>query len=300
MPKPLISVVVPYYRNYIGLCEVVEALEKLDLSFELIVVDDSNDLNSWRALGGLKSSLTIKKIRLSKNFGQHPALLAGFEHVKGDVVMTLDDDHALLVPYLPQFIDAFLEDDQDIYYAQFSEKRPILRTVATKMYRIFSSFAGKNHGKGSSVRLMKSSLVHKITIEKRNVYFIDELVLWFTNGIYFYDLKVSLPLSTSRYTLRQLLGLSLSKSYYASDRPLKFVAFLGALISLISFIFGLVVLYKKYVNKIEVEGYTSLIVSILFSTGLLMFSVGVLAMYVRQILLRLNHAPLFSVQEIIE
>jgi dolichol-phosphate mannosyltransferase len=78
------------------------------------------------------------------------------------------------------------------------------------------------------------------------------------------------------------------------------MAVFGALMALVNLGIGTFFLYKKLIDKIEVPGFTSLIVSVLFSTGLLLFGVGILATYLRQILLRVNHAPTYHIQEVSE
>jgi dolichol-phosphate mannosyltransferase len=78
------------------------------------------------------------------------------------------------------------------------------------------------------------------------------------------------------------------------------MAVFGALMALVNLAIGSFFLYKKLIDKIEVPGFTSLIVSVLFSTGLLLFGLGILATYLRQILLRVNHAPMYHIQEILE
>jgi polyisoprenyl-phosphate glycosyltransferase len=111
---------------------------------------------------------------------------------------------------------------------------------------------------------------------------------------------MSLSASTSRYSLRDLFRLGFVKSIYATDFPLRLMASIGGFMALVNLVIGTFFLYKKWIDKIEVPGYTSLIVSILFSTGLILFGLGILATYLRQILLRINQAPTFHIQEISE
>lgn len=297
MKSTLITIIVPTFNNPKGVVDIYSEIQKIPMDFELIVVDDGGTSENWNVLKKISEHQNVSSIRLSKNFGQHPATLAGFSIAKGDLIITLDDDHVSLVSELPLLIQAYQKEKKSLYYGMFSEKRTFLRRIATKIYRAISSCLGKSKGKGSSVRLMEKSLVDELSKESRAVYFIDELVLWFTDSIGYVNFSKSLGNSHSRYSIFGLMKIALRKSYFSSDKPLKWVALFGAMMAGINFIYGSWILYKKFIHKIEVEGFTSLIVSILFSTGMLMLSMGILAIYIRQILLRLNYAPLFSIKE---
>jgi dolichol-phosphate mannosyltransferase len=159
---------------------------------------------------------------------------------------------------------------------------------------------GVGHGKGSGFRLLRSDLVQALSKNAGGVQFLDERIRWFTDEIGFVSLDVKVESFKSRYSLGKLLSLSIGKSFYATDFPLRFMAVFGALMALVNLAIGSFFLYKKLIDKIEVPGFTSLIVSVLFSTGLLLFGLGILATYLRQILLRVNHAPMYHIQEILE
>lgn len=293
----LYSVVIPTLNHFSGLQSLLYQLEQLSLDLEIIIIDDGSERHVWEQIKSLQSTYPLKKVRLARNFGQHAALHAGFTLANGAYLITLDDDHAEIVPTLPILIAANDTEPKLVYYGVFAVKRTFLRSVLTRLYRWVSGFMGQYHGKGSSVRLFHRTLYKSIAQENAQSLFVDERIRWYTDDLGFCDLNRTLTKNKSRYGLANLFALAAGKSFYATDVPLRWIARLGACIAFVNFIIGVFVLYKKYVNKIEVEGYTSLIVSILFSTGVLMFGLGVLAVYVRKILLKLNHSPAFLIQE---
>jgi hypothetical protein len=84
---------------------------------------------------------------------------------------------------------------------------------------------------------------------------------------------------------------------YSTAIPLKAVTFTGFTLAAVNFLIGIFFLRKYFIDKIEIKGYTSLIVSVLFSTGLIIFCIGVIAQYMRAILVNLNNAPTYHISD---
>jgi glycosyltransferase involved in cell wall biosynthesis len=295
-----VTVVIPTFNNAGGAIEMVELLSKHFPSFQLVVVDDGSRIHHWEQLKAHPSLPRLKKIRLAKNFGQHAALFAGMGYVQTEYMLTMDDDHQELVAQIPQLLDMASREHRAMIYGLFNVKRTNLRLFLTMGYRAISSLVGVDHGRGSGFRLMHKELFEPIRLSQGGLQFLDERIRWYTNDIGFVPLPVSIAPYQSRYSLRNLLNLSLGKAFYATDFPLRFMAALGGLMALVNLGVGTFFLYKKLIDKIEVPGFTSLIVSVLFSTGLLLFGLGILATYLRQILLRINQVPTFHIQEVSE
>ena len=295
-----VTAVIPTYNNSDGALELARLLMLHFPCFHIVIVDDGSDENHWKHLLTLPQTPNVKKIRLSKNFGQHAALYAGLAHVNTTYALTMDDDHRELVPHIPSLLEAASRGNRAVIYGMFTSKRGVLRTVLTRCYRALSGLIGANHGRGSAFRLIRSDLFQPLIQGAGGVQFLDERIRWFTNEISFVPLQMRISASTSRYSLRDLFRLGFVKSIYATDFPLRLMASIGGFMALVNLVIGTFFLYKKWIDKIEVPGYTSLIVSILFSTGLILFGLGILATYLRQILLRINQAPTFHIQEISE
>jgi dolichol-phosphate mannosyltransferase len=295
-----VTVVIPTYNNSVGAIELVNLLSTQYPAFQLIVIDDGSQVSHWEQLKAHTSTVKLKKIRLAKNFGQHAALYAGMGYVKTDYMLTMDDDHQELVAQIPRLLDAASREQRTMVYGMFDVNRAKLRSLLTMGYRVISSLVGANHGKGSGFRLMHKELFEPIRSSAGSVQFLDERIRWYTNDICFVPLNVTITPFKSRYSLRNLLNLSLGKAFYSTDFPLRFMAAFGGLMALVNLGIGTFFLYKKLIDKIEVPGFTSLIVSVLFSTGILLFGLGILATYLRQILMRINQVPTFHVQEVAE
>ena len=213
-------------------------------------------------------------------------------------MITLDDDKEIHPSEAMKMIEQQKISGAAVVYGTFPSLDSFLIRSLKTVYRIVSRLNGKNRGQGSSFRLIDGELARKIVSSNHQFSFIDELILWYTNSIDFVPIKRSENQSTiSRYKLPGLILTTINIMLFSSAIPLRLVTFFGFLLALINFIFGGIILFKKYFGKIEVDGYTSLIVSILFSTGMIITCIGIIAMYLRHLLLKTNQKPLFHVAE---
>ena len=295
------SFVIPTFNNSRDLPSICDdiALVFQDFPHEIILVDDGSTDNTWETIHSLSQNVqTITALRLSMNFGQHPATLCGIQFSKGQHVITLDDDKEIHPSEAMKMIEQQKISGAAVVYGTFPSLDSFLIRSLKTVYRIVSRLNGKNRGQGSSFRLIDGELARKIVSSNHQFSFIDELILWYTNSIEFVPIKRSENQSTiSRYKLPGLILTTINIMLFSSAIPLRLVTFFGFLLALINFIFGGIILFKKYVGKIEVDGYTSLIVSVLFSTGMIITCIGIIAMYLRHLLLKTNQKPLFHVAE---
>lgn len=299
------SVVIPVYGSENALEKVHQALVSFfegKYSYELIFVDDASTDNSWEVLKKLKStSKHTSIIRLSKNFGQHGATVCGFKHATGDFVITIDDDLEVHPSQIQKLIDDQKKTDADLTYGLYpKQNQPFFRGLFSNAYKMLSKLEGPQKGKGSSFRLIKSSLTKKLVNNHKQFVFIDELCLWYTKKLAFVNVEANPEyIHKQRYKMTGLFKMTTNIIMFSSTLPLKLVTNIGILLAIINFLVGIFIMIKKFYLKIDVEGYTSLIVSILFSTGVIIFCIGIVAQYIAQVLKALNNAPSYSEDEII-
>jgi glycosyltransferase involved in cell wall biosynthesis len=281
--------------------EIVESLaKKIDL--EIIYIDDFSNDDSWDILKEVKRSdeiNQIKIIRLGKNFGQHSATLCGIENSTGDIILTMDDDLQVLPSQFLTLIEEYKKSGSHVIYGEYIKKQSLSRKCFTYFYKKIARLEGKNKGKGSSFRLIKADLAKRLPENHRHFIFIDEFLIWYTSKISFVKVNNN-PNSIlkSRYKLGNLFSTTGKVILYSTEIPLKFVTYLGFTLAFVNSIVGCFFIYKHFIDKIAVQGYASLIVSILFSTGIILFSLGIITQYLRLILKNINNAPLYHIDEI--
>ena len=296
------SLVIPVFNNENGLHLLMEAISSVDFlsqDAEIIFVDDDSLDKSWEKLKALKAANNqLKIIRLSRNFGQHGATLAGINESNGDYILTIDDD---LEVHPVEFIKLISEQSKtcaEVVYGEYTSRESFFRKVVKVLYKTLSKAEGRLKGKGSSMRLIQGNLARKIAKSHYSFVFIDEFLLWYTHEVEFVPVeKNKNQRSVSRYSTFDLFQKTSHLIMYSSDFPLKLVTYLGFIMSSTNLLIGLFFMYRKFIDKITEVGYASLIVSVLFSTGLIIFSLGILSQYVRKILRNQNNEPLYYISE---
>jgi undecaprenyl-phosphate 4-deoxy-4-formamido-L-arabinose transferase len=299
------SVVVPVFGAENSIAKLHEAIcayftDRHD--FEIIYVDDHSPDNGWQQLKKLQQkNQFVTAVRLSRNFGQHAATLCGFKYAKGDFIITLDDDLEILPLEIEKLVAEQNRTGNDLVYGLFKKlDQPLMRSFFTSFYKQFSKIEGKNKGKGSSFRLLKKSLAKKLVENHRHFVFIDELCLWYTDNVSFVKVEANKNyIRKKRYKLGGLFSLAGITILFSTTVPLRFVTFIGLSLSMVNFLVGLFYLIRKLHLNIQVPGFASLIVSILFSTGLIIFCIGILAQYLNQSLRALNNHPPYNEEEIL-
>lgn len=305
-----VSIVIPVYNGANTLVELYEKIRETfllnNMSFQLIFVDDYSCDNSWEIIKEVKNKFPneILAIKLSKNFGQHNATLCGLKYAVGEFVVTLDDD----LEYNPKDIFLLIENQKktgsDLVYGTSKDKKnSIIKTIFRGIYKKVARFLeGEDKMKGSSFRLLKLNLAREIVKNAKTFSFIDEFIHWHTSNISSVNVesnKINRDNTKSRYSFYKLSILTKELVFFNSLTPLRVVMLIGLIMSSCNFIWGLIILYRKFVLSISVEGYASIIVAILFSSGLIILSIGVLAEYISKIIKISYNKPPYSEAEVL-
>lgn len=300
------SVIVPVYNASISLMELSECLidyfKSTNYTYELIFIDDFSKDNSWEIISELKRNYPniIKGIKLTKNHGQHIATCVGFIKSSGKFIITTDDDLEVDPQQIQLLIEEQIKSNAKIVYGNyFNTERSLIRKFFKLVYQTFARIIeGSNSVKGSSFRLINAQLAKKIAAEATHLIFIDEVFLWYTNAIAYVDVKHNKSKrSKSNYSLFSLVRLTGDVVLYSSLFPLKMIKYFGFFFSFINFGIAFFYLARKVIHGVAVPGYTSIIVSVLFSSGLIIFILGVLGEYLSKMFQLMNNRPLFSIDE---
>lgn len=299
------SVVVPVYNGAIFLEELFSrtktVFEKNNSSFEIIFVDDNSEDGSWDVIKNLNEIYPgiVSGIRLSRNFGQHSATLCGFFHAKGNLIITMDDDLQHPPEEIPKLIAEQNTTGADIVYGINShQKKSLWRMAGSRIMKKGAQTVKNGKGEGSSFRLLISDLVKSLAKNENRFVYIEDMIYWYTTNISFAQVEWSNGKDKkSRYSLGSLFTLSHDIIIGYSSTPIRMMTWGGFIFSVISFMIGLYFLLKKILLKIEVSGFTALMVSVMFSSSFILFSIGVIGDYLRRIYLLMNDRPQYSIKE---
>lgn len=302
------SVIVPVYNSESTLKELFDGINKvfhqLNLRHEIIFVEDGSRDTSWKVLTELKDlePEKVRAIKLSKNFGQHNATFCGLEHAKGNVIITIDDDLQIKPEEINKLVLAFSEKKSDLIYGYFSKKNhSFFRNIGSKLLKSSGKFFNESPGEGSSFRLFSKELSEKIITHSQNFVFVDELLLWYTDDISFVKVEHHKRKNNqSGYSTMKLFKLTANLIIYYSALPLKIMTWGGFTFSVITFLIGLRFIIRKFFfHHAPPEGYTSIIVTILFSTSIIIFSLGIIGEYLNRIYMVQNKKPPYSIKKIL-
>lgn len=285
-----IDVVIPIYNSENTCKLLVENIaawaKQSNLDVHVIFVNDASTDNSLENLTSalIINPLSYQIISLAKNYGQHTATAIGFTYCTNKLIATIDDD----LQQHPSVISVMLEHQQknncDLVFGNYLQKQhsPI-RNLGTKILQHLLNLQGKNYAMVTSCRLMKNSVIQVFKNHKRKVIFIDDYLL---TGAKKVEACVVPHLKTtetnSRYSMLKLFSFAINILLLHSSLPLKLISRIGLLLSVVFFFTGCFYIYKKIAFD-AMLGFTSLIVAIFFSTGLIMFSLGIIGEYIRRL-----------------
>lgn len=304
----LYSVVVPVYNSehtledlYTRLKRVFE--ETLHEEFELILVDDSSRDSSFQVMQKLRRlDRRVRIIQMARNFGQHPALLCGFHYVKGDFVITMDDDLQHPPEELPKMITVMNErPDVDVILARYEgRKHNIIRRAGTRLsVWATSKMLGKDPDlEITSFRLMRRFIVDAIVQTSTHLPQIGNLLVMTSNRI----INVTVHHDARAY----------GKSGYSFDRlakdliyditshsafPLLVVRNIGLLGFVVTLFLAFYYLIRYFACGAAVEGWTSLMLITLCGFSITLFSLGIIGMYLMNILNEAKKMPHYVIRQ---
>ncbi len=303
-----VSIVIPVYNSSQTIAELFTRIDSFfagnGKKYELILVDDGSMDSSWREIEKLKKENPEKiiAIKFVKNFGQQNALLCGFNYCSGGVVITMDDDLQHPPEEMEKLLSKYNDTDSDIIYGVPKNKQhSVIRNLGSDFVSKTSEYSSTNTTKGSSFRLIKREIIEEIKNKHHyNFLFLDAAINQFTGRIdYIFVEHHARKAGKSGYTLKKLISLYFNILVNYSAAPLRVMTYGGLFASIISFLIGTHFIYKKIIHNVPL-GYTSLIVSILFSTGLILFCLGIIGQYLYKLFQLQNQKPPYFIKHILK
>lgn len=304
-----LSFVIPCYRSEKTIKtvvdEIVETMNKRpDFDYEIIMVNDGSPDNVWEVIQRIseENSKAIG-INLSKNFGQHSALLAGYYFTDGDYVVSLDDDGQ--TPACDVFkLYEEIEKGFDIVYATYPEvKQNWFRRLGSNFAKKMSDymFDIKNDIKASSYFIAKRYIIEEMIKYKNPYPYMVGLVLRVTRSFSVVPIEQRKRMvGKSGYNIRSLIKLWVNGFTAFSVKPLEIGIYLGFISAFIGIVFAIVTVIRKlFITPDMAAGWSSTISVILVLGGVILFMLGLIGEYVGRIYICINDSPQYVVKEII-
>lgn len=305
----LVSFVIPCYRSEQTIGRVVEEIDRTmgelaGYEYEIVLVNDASPDDTFEAIRALCAGRkNICGVNLAKNFGQHAALMAGFRHVRGDIVVCLDDDGQTPADEVGKLL-AKLEEGYDVVYAKYSHKQhSLFRNFGSRVNeRMTRVMLGKPKNLYVSSYFAMKKFVAQELIRYQNPFpYVIGLVLRTTKKIA--NVEVThreREIGASGYTIGKLLGLWFNGFTAFSIKPLRIATVIGVVSACGGFVYGIYTVVKKFVNPAVPIGFSALMAALVFFCGLILMMLGLIGEYIGRIYISMNNSPQYVIRECVD
>lgn len=302
---PTLSVVIPMCneQSNVGplVAELSVILEDQKETWEIILVDDGSSDQTWNAiLLAANNDLRIRGLSLSRNFGHQNAILAGMSHATGRAIITMDGDLQHPPQKIPELVEAWragykvvgtrrIDSDDSSFFK---------RKTSRWFYRIFSFLSDLPLADGQSDFRLVDSQVAKFMLTMRDPFlYLRGIAHWvgFQRKTISYEANPRHS-GLTKYSLSRMVRFSVSAVLSFSLKPLRLGIWLGLVMSFLAFA-ELVYILTRYLQGLTVTGWASILAVVSLMFGILFILIGILGMYIGEIVETLKNRPQFIVEQ---
>jgi undecaprenyl-phosphate 4-deoxy-4-formamido-L-arabinose transferase len=303
-----IAVVIPVYNEEhnlpVLLDRLMQVMQGLGKSFEIIFIDDGSSDNSLALLKEFTKNEHIKIVELTRNYGQHAAIMAGFSICSADIVITMDADLQNPPEEIPRLIKVMEEGNYDVVGTiRKGRQDSFFRILPSKIINVVArKITGvRMHDWGCMLRAYRRTVVERMIQCHEHATFIPALATVFGKRIT--EIEVGHKErygGKSNYPLRKLINLQFDLVASFSDFPIKLIMYGGILLSLLGVCFGLVLAIARlaYGAAWAAEGVFTLFAILFVFVGLQFFALGVLGEYIGRIYSEVRKRPEYVIENI--
>lgn len=300
-----ISIVIPVYNSSENLLELSLQIDSClkSLSYELIFINDASIDNSWDIINQIADSNDkVVGINLRKNCGQDNTIIAGLRQSSGDIVVIMDDDLQHSPSDIIKLYSA-CKDGFDVCYANFrSKKQSILKNVGSSINgAVAKALLSKPAGIYlSPFKAIRREIVNEIIKYESPYTYIDGIILDITSNLTQVDVEhFERRKGKSNYTLKKSASVFFRLFTGFSIVPLRIATYLGLAITLLGFVLIFKYLYDYFILKDFIEGWTTLVILIIFFGGLVLTTLGLIGEYIGRTFLSITKKPQYTIKKIV-
>lgn len=300
-----LSIVIPVYQAAESLEELIrrikDAAGAITNEYTIILVDDGSTDQSWKIIEAAgRKDTHVTGLKLSRNFGQHHAITAGLDFCAGNRVVVMDCDLQDIPEEIPKLYNKALE-GYDIVLGRRAVRADsfIKRAFSKLFFSVFSYFTGiKYDASIANFGIYSQKVINVIKQMKEPMRAFFPMVQWVGFNKAAIDIvHGSRAAGESTYTYKKLFRLASDIILSYSDKPLRVIIKLGFIISAFAFVAAIYTIFKYFNNEITVTGYTSIIISVWFLGGLIIFILGVIGLYISRIFTGIKNRPFYIVDK---
>ena len=303
-----LAVVIPVYNEEANLSvlmqRIMPVMQGLGKSFEIIFIDDGSRDNSLEILKGFAQNTQVKVVELTRNYGQHAAIMAGFSITQADIVITMDADLQNPPEEITNLVKVMEEGNYDVVGTiRKGRKDSFFRILPSKIINIVArKITGVNmRDWGCMLRCYRRPVVERMIQCHEHATFIPALAMVFAKRVT--EIEVAHEErygGKSNYPLRKLINLQFDLVASFSDLPMKLIMYGGVLMSLLGICFGtfLAIARLVYGARWAAEGIFTLFAVLFVFVGLQFFALGVIGEYIGRIYREVRKRPEYVIEKI--
>ena len=301
-----LSIVIPVYYNENNLLPLYadlkdKVLNCLDCDYEIIMVDDGSKDGSYEVIKQLSSiDRCIVPVKLSRNFGEHAATLAGLSVCTGNCAVRkaadMQEDSGIIL----EMFDQYKKGHKIVWARRAQRDEPWGQVLFSSIYtKLMQKLALPNMPDGGvDTFLIDRQIIDLVVSQNEPNTPVTEQILWsgFSPGYVDY-IRKKREIGKSKWTLSKKVKMAIDSLLGFSYFPVRLMSVIGLFSMLGSLIVGILLLIKRLSGYIDVEGYTSIMILILLSFGIIMLSIGILGEYMWRTLDSARKRPPFIIEE---
>lgn len=301
-----ISVISPVYKGEKMLDELIsrieDSVESFTNDYEVILVNDCSPDESWVKMKKIcEKDKKVKGINLSRNFGQESAITAGLTESTGEWVIVLDCDLQDRPEEIPSLYKKAQEEGYDVVFAEIQERGDkLMKTFTSRVYNyVFAYFTDSPvRRKSNNFGIYHRKVIDAVLSMGDHIRCFQVDVLWVGFRVGFHPVtKDARAEGTSGYTWTRLISMAFDNIIAFSNKPLRLALRFGICIVIISIFCVCYYLIRYIAGGIDVDGFTTLVVSIWLIAGILISLIAMVGIYVGRVFDKVKERPLFIVKE---
>lgn len=300
-----LSVIIPVYNSRDGLRELHQRLilnlSKISSSFEIILVDDNSRDNSFEIMKQIREDDDrVHCIKLMRNFGQHNAIMCGFNYAQGRYIITMDDDLQNPPEEISKLYDKLHEGFDVVIGRPIEKKHSLYRNLGSKLIGLSYEkiFRKPPEIQMSSFRIISRTVIESIINIKTPNPMVDALILSTTLNIANVEVRHNeRKHGKSNYSLAKSVKLALNLLMNYSTIPLQVISLNGFLFAFIGILIATYVIIGKLSGAITEAGWASIIALISIFSGIILVSFGIIGEYLIRIIGEVAHFRQFVIRE---
>jgi glycosyltransferase involved in cell wall biosynthesis len=305
--KKLVSLVVPFYNESEGIKQLYDATTEIfadlpELEFEVICIDDGSSDDTLRKLIELvEIDRRFRVIELSRNFGKEAALTAGIDSARGDAVIPFDADLQDPPEMIPKLIEQWAKGAEVVLARRVDRSTDafLKQKTAEAFYIIHNKLSSTQIPNNvGDFRLMDRIVVNALKTLPESQRFMKGLFAWVGFKTVTVDYVRSARVAgLTKFSGWKLWNFALEGVTSFSTVPLRIWTYIGGFGAVVTILYGLIIIMRTLIFGIDLPGYASLLVSVLFFGSLQLIGIGVLGEYVGRLYMENKQRPIYLIRD---